>query len=64
MKNPCENIVFSTRKVFVEWFMVDGKKIYHVFITGITHADCDSAYEYEDLAISMAKCLDKIKQPK
>lgn len=58
MKNPCENIIYSGKKVFVELIHFDGKDLYHVFLKGITHANCDSAYEDKDSAISRAEYLE------
>ena len=58
MRNPCEDIIFSGRNVFVEKIYFDGKKLYHVFIKGLTHATCDSAYYDKEFAISRAKYLD------
>lgn len=55
MKNPCGNIVFSINGYYVEKI----KDSYHVFIKGITHATCDSAYLEEEIAISRCVYLEK-----
>lgn len=38
---------------------------YHVWIPGITHAECDSAYLYLDLAVARCNYLadNKVKMP-
>ena len=55
MKNPCENIVFVINGYFVEKI----NNLYHVFIKGITHATCDSAYSEKENAISRCEYLER-----
>lgn len=50
-----KSIMFSNKGFYVEKI----KNLFHVFVPGITHAICDSAYEEKDLAVSRCKYLSK-----
>lgn len=48
------NIIFSLNGFYVELI----KDTYHVFTPGVTHASCDSAYKFKELAIDRCKYLE------
>ena len=59
MKNHLENIVFNINGFFVEKITQNNLPLYHVFMKGVTHATCDSAYKDVDYAIVRCKYLEK-----